>query len=614
MDARKFPAPPSEKNGAPCSRRPCRLSSPVATDIIDCDVLVIGGGFGGAWAALRASELGASVVLVEKAFVSRSGASTMSGGVTTAPLDSDDLSVWAHEFISRGGYMCDQDWTWQLLEGARERIKTIESWGVPITRDADGNIKRIASRGMINVRGMQYQPKRTIEELRRRMLANGVRIYDRVNAVDLLTSDGAHPTENSVVGALGFGVRDGKAYVFRAKRTILAMGVMAMKGKWHIDNVTGDGAAIAYRAGARLVDLEMGCGGTFTVLMKHYDLGGYNVAVAHGARLINARGERFMENYDPVRLERSELPRVVAAFIKELIDGRGPCYIDLRQCDASYWTDLETLWAPGTQVLLSDLIPNPREHPLLIEPQWGAWAHGMSGVKIDVQCRTNVDGLFAAGANAKNTATGTHSSAGSPTAFAMNGGYFAGQAAAGDARAMAMPELDADDVRGMIERMFAPLARTASTLSADDVHDRMVWLETSVIDGVVNNATKLQRKLGVVDELRAELEGVRARDLHDLVKVHEARNVVEFARLQYLSALDRTESRESFYREDYPETNDDEWFCWHGVTRSAAGTPVFDREPIPLERFPLQPPARGGRRLSPIAALLADTFDVALYA
>jgi succinate dehydrogenase/fumarate reductase flavoprotein subunit len=587
---------------------------PAATEIIDCDVLIIGGGFGGAWAALRASELGASVALVEKAYVSRSGASTMSGGVTTAPFDSDDLSVWAHEFISRGAYMCDQDWTWQLLEGARERIKTIEAWGVPISREPDGSIKRISSRGMIDVRAMQYQPKRTMEELRRRILANGVRIYDRVNAVDLLTGDGAHPTAKSVVGALGFGIRDGKAYVFRAKRTILAMGVMAMKGKWHIDNVTGDGAAIAYRAGARLVDLEMGCGGTFTVLMKNYDLGGYNVAVAHGARLINARGERFMENYDPVRLERSELPRVVAAFVKELSDGRGPCYIDLRHCDASYWTDLEALWAPGTQVLLSDLIPNPHENPLLIEPQWGAWAHGMSGVRIDLQCRSNVDGLFAVGANAKNTATGTHSSAGSPTAFAMNGGYFAGEAAARDARDMAPPELVDDDVRAMIEEMFAPLHRAASGVTADDVHDQMAWLETSVIDGVVNSAAKLQRKLGVVEAFRDELGRVRANDLHDLGKFHEARNVVEFAGIQYLSALDRTESRESFYREDYPETNDDDWFCWHGVTRSSGGTPVFDREPIPLERFPLQPPTRGGHRLSPISAMLAGTFDVEQYA
>jgi succinate dehydrogenase/fumarate reductase flavoprotein subunit len=210
------------------------VSVSIDAEVIDADVLVLGGGFAGAWAALRASELGAAVVLVEKAHVARSGASTMSGGVTTCPIDSDDLNIWAEEFISHGAYMCDQDWTWQLLEGARDRVKTIASWGVPISRDPDGTIRRFASRGMIDVRCMQYQPKKTMEELRQRNLAQGVRIYDRVAAVDLLTSDGAHPTKGSITGVLGFGIRDGKSYVFRAKRTILAMGVMAMKGKWHI--------------------------------------------------------------------------------------------------------------------------------------------------------------------------------------------------------------------------------------------------------------------------------------------------------------------------------------------------------------------------------------------
>lgn len=578
---------------------------------IETDVLVIGGGFGGAWAALRARELGASVALIEKAHVSRSGASTMSGGVTTAPFDSDDLDVWAEEFISRGAYMCDQEWTWQLLEGARERIKTIEEWGVPISRDEQGKIRRFSSRGMVQVRCMQYNPKKTMEELRRRNLASGVQIFDRVCAVELLTSDGAHPTAGSVAGAVAFGSRDGKAYVFRAKRTILAMGVMAMKGKWHIDNVTGDGAALAYRAGARLVDLEMGCGGTFTVLMKHYDLGGYNVAVAHGARLLNALGERFMEKYDPLRIERSELSRVVAAFVKELSEGRGPCYIDLRNCDASYWTDLETLYAKGTQILLTDLIPNPRENPLLIEPTWGAWAHGMSGVRIDLQSRANLDGLFATGANAKNTATGTHSSAGSPTAFAMNSGYVAGETAAREAAQLPPPRVEKEQVRALVASTFAPLQRPASELTPDDVHDRMAWLETSVIDGVVNNEQKLRRKLEVVASMQAALDVARAADLHDLVKFHEARNVVEFARLQYSSALDRTESRESFYREDYPETDDDNWFCWHGVRRGSDDRPVFDREPIPEGR--LKAPSRGGRRLSPVGAMMRNSYDE-LYA
>ena len=83
--------------------------------VID-DKVIIGGGFAGIWAALRAAEITDKVVLLDKAYVSRSGASTMSGGITTCPLDSDDMDLWAREFIERGDYMCDQRWTYQLLE------------------------------------------------------------------------------------------------------------------------------------------------------------------------------------------------------------------------------------------------------------------------------------------------------------------------------------------------------------------------------------------------------------------------------------------------------------------------------------------------------------------
>jgi succinate dehydrogenase/fumarate reductase flavoprotein subunit len=100
--------------------------------------------------------------------------------------------------------------------------------------------------------------------------------------------------------------------------------------------------------------------------------------------------------------------------------------------------------------------------------------------------------------------------------------------------------------------------------------------------------------------------------VHELIKLHEARNIAENARLIYLSALDRTESREQFYRTDYPQTDDESWFCLHGVTRTEAG-PVFERIPIPLERFPLQRAPKASRHDSPIAAIFAGTYEPSHY-
>jgi succinate dehydrogenase / fumarate reductase, flavoprotein subunit len=182
---------------------------------------------------------------------------------------------------------------------------------------------------------MQYNPKLAMEELRRQALARGVQIIDRFSITELITSDGKYPTDGAVVGAFGFDVKSGANVAFIAKRTILATGQISMKGVNHVDNDTGDGVAMAWRVGARLTDLEFSFGGTFSLLMKRYNLGSYNVAVAHGARLINRHEERFMTQYDPVRLERSELARVVAAFVKELQDGRGPVYLDLERSSRS---------------------------------------------------------------------------------------------------------------------------------------------------------------------------------------------------------------------------------------------------------------------------------------
>ncbi len=435
-----------------------------AIETIETDVLVLGGGFAGSWAAYRAADFAGSVVLVDKAHVSRSGASAISGGVTTCPMDDDNLDLWAEEFISRGGYMCDQDWTRQLLEGQRDRVRDYIEWGVPISREADGRIRRFASRGMVDVRCMQYKPKVAIKELRRRMEAKKVRIVDRVCITELLTSDGQWPTQGSIIGAVGFHVHDGRLIVLKAKRTVLATGMISMKGTHGVDNDTGDGVAMAYRAGARLIDMEFTFGGTFSVLMKNMHFPSYNVAVAQGARLINARGERFMTAYDPVRLERSELPCVVAAFTREIMEGRGPVYVDLRHMNETYWNDILSL-NRGNSVLASPHIPDPRRVPLLIEPSWGLWASGRAGLQIDLGCRSSLPGLFAAGSTAKNDATGTHASAGAPTAFCFVSGWTAGETAGRESREFDMPELDAGTLEDIAERTFAPLRRppTAST-------------------------------------------------------------------------------------------------------------------------------------------------------
>ena len=348
--------------------------------------------------------------------------------------------------------------------------------------------------------------------------------------------------------------------------------------------------------------MEFTFGGTFNVLLKKFDFPSYNVAVAHGARLINARGERFMQQYDPVRLERSELSHVVAAFAKEIVDGRGPVFVDLRHVDGSYWTDIAKLHRGGS-ILLTDHVPDPKTNPLPIEPTWGLWASGRSGLQIDLGARTNLCGLLAAGSVAKNDATGTHASAGSPTAFCKVSGWHAGDTAARESRESQSPVVPQGVLKLLEEQALAPLRRPASGKTPDDLHDDLARLEASAVHGMILNADKLKRMLQTTQEVTKTAGLCGAADLHDLVKLHEARNVATCSAVVYRSALDRTESREQFFREDFPLT-DPSWFCRHGATLDASSQVIFDRRDFPTEGMRFVPTKSDAGGLGPIGAII----------
>jgi succinate dehydrogenase / fumarate reductase flavoprotein subunit len=586
----------------------CMRSTP-QLDRLNCDVLVIGGGFAGAWAALGAAEAGSSVILVDKAFVSRSGASTVSGGVTTAPLEDGELEEWVEEVVRLSDYTADEDWTRQLLLDQTQRVRDYEAWGVPIVRDTEGRLDRRKSRGMVKLRCIQYAPKAAMEALRERAVAAGARVIDRLSITELLTSDAQLPTQGVVCGAIGFDTRSGQPVVINAKNTILTTGPQSIKGFRPIDNVTGDGFAMGYQVGARCADMEFAVSGTFSVFTadgRQYRFGNFNVALAHGAVLVNRDGHRFMEEVDPERLERSELNRVVAAFIREIREGRGPVYIDLTQCDDTYWAALvEARGGKASGALLSGEIPDPREHPLVIEPSISFWNGGKGGFHIDLECRTSLGGLYAAGGVARNSAVGRHSSAGTPTAWCKVSGYRAGAAAGQASSTQEQARPPEAYVEERVAAMLAPLGRIGA-YSTDAVHERLARITGTTIDLVVQNGPGIERSLVDLAGLVELLPEVTVEDPHELVKFHEAEAALEGARLVYVSMLDRTESRESFYREDYPVTDNGEWRVWHTMERTPTGDRL-GREPIPHDRYTYRPPATaGGRKVSPLASILGD--------
>ena len=136
---------------------------------------------------------------------------------------------------------------------------------------------------------------------------------------DLLTSDGQHPTQGAVIGALGVHTRTGKTYLLRCKGMVLAAGPVGIRmGGGFVDNISGDGLAAAFRAGAQLTGMEFCVKTNIVVWKRKYMAFGINMMQGNGARIVNANGERFMEKYDPALMERARTHMLAQAFTKEV--------------------------------------------------------------------------------------------------------------------------------------------------------------------------------------------------------------------------------------------------------------------------------------------------------
>ena len=305
-----------------------------AARTLGADVLVVGGGLAGCWAAIRARDLGARVILVDKARVSRSGASTFASGVILAPQDGDDLEAWLEEIVEAGDYLNDQEWVQALLEEQTDRLGQMVSWGVPFELDTSGRIVRAVGRGHQVTKIAIFHGMRLMERMRAEVLRRGVTLVERAMVTDVLTSDGSHPTEGSIAGALAFDTRTGEPVLLKAGSVVLTSGQIGTRtGGSYVDNLTGDGVAMAYRAGAKLTGMEFCLTTNIKVWERKYWTGGTNLIQGDGALIINTLNERFMPRYDPVLKERTRLYTLAAAFTKEALEGRGPVSVDMRHLD-----------------------------------------------------------------------------------------------------------------------------------------------------------------------------------------------------------------------------------------------------------------------------------------
>ena len=526
---------------------------------ISTDVLIIGSGGAGSRAAIEVDESGLKATIVSKGLSFRSGCTGMAEGGYNAvfkTVDKDD-SIEAHmkDTLKGGSYLNDKKLVEILVNESPKRLIDLENFGALFDRQESGQINQRPFGGQ-TYRRTCYQGDRTgaelLNALKEEIIKRDIECIEEVMITSLVT-DG-----NQVIGATGLDLNDASLIYFKAKSVILASG-----GAGQLFPVTsntfqknGDGFAIAYRAGANLIDMEQiqfHPTGMVTPESKKGVLVTEAVR-AEGGKLFNNDGERFMSKYDPEKMELATRDVVARSIYQEIIEGRGTenggVYLDISHLDDDYIQEqLETMVLQFENVGV-----DIKNEPIEVAP---TAHHFMGGLKIDTDASTSLENLFGAG----EVCGGVHGAnrlGGNALADTQVFGKIAGENASKVANESElktndeMVEKEASRIKGLIKE---------GSIKPQEFKDRiknLMWEKVSI----VRDEKGLNEALKQLLEMQKELENLNVSDKKqyndELLTALEVTNMVEICIVIVKSAILRRESRGAHYRSDFPESSD-EW-------------------------------------------------------
>ena len=566
------------------------------------DVVLVGGGGAGLRAAIAIAEANpsVSVAVVSKVYPMRSHTVSAEGGAAGVIRSDDSLDEHCYDTISGGDWLSDQDAVEAFVKEAPEELLRLEHWGCPWSREPDGRVGVRPFGGMKKMRTW-YAADKTGFHMLHALFQTSLRYpavarYDEWFVTRLLVDDGR------VQGVVAIELHSGRIQPILAKATILCTGGCGRVFPFTTNATikTGDGMALAYRAGAPLKDMEFiqyhPTGLPFTGILIT------EAARAEGGWLLNKDGYRYLQDYDlgkpdpkPVlrSMELGPRDRLSQAFVKEMEKGRtidtayGPVvHLDLRHL--------------GEKVINSKL-PFVRELCLKYQnidpikemiPVRPVVHYMMGGVHTDVNGATPLPGLYAAGEVACVSINGSNRLGSNSLPELLVFGARAGRAAAEYASRQKEPGpgvvAQAEDERRRL--VHDVLERTDGQERIATVREAMQKImEESA--GIFRSGPGLARAADLLRELEERARRVRLDDRSktfntELITALELRFMVEIARTMVASALNREESRGAHQRLDFPK-RDDRRFLAHSLCRRGAdGSCRIEYLPVTITRWP----------------------------
>jgi succinate dehydrogenase / fumarate reductase flavoprotein subunit len=552
-------------------------------EVHEHDVLIVGAGGAGLRAAIEALAQGVRVGVVCKSLLGKAHTVMAEGGIAAAMANVDTSDDWRAHFrdTMRGGKFLN-NWRMAQLHAqeAPDRVRELEQWGALFDRTESGDILQRAFGGHTFKRLCHVGDRTGLEMIRTlqdRGVHMGIDVYMECTITRLL-KDG-----DRIAGAFGYWREQGRFVVFRAKSVIICTGGIGKA--WKITSnsweYTGDGMALAYDAGADLMDMEFV---QFHPTGMVWPPGVQGILVTEAVRgeggvLRNKNGERFMERYDPKKLDLSTRDVVARSIYTEVREGRGTehggAFLDISHKPADYVKrKLPSMYHQFLELADVDITKGPMEV--------GPTCHYMmGGIRVDAEtAQASIPGLFAAG----EAAVGLHGAnrlGGNSLSDLLVFGRRAGLAAAEHAKGNELPPVDSSQIEEAAQQMLAPFERPDGD-SPYVIHDDLQNVMQNLV-GIFRDEQDLRRALSELDELKARAARVRvegsrlfnpgwhlAWDLHSMLTVAEAVT---------RSALTRRESRGAHSRIDYPGL-DDAWGKKHNVVVKKAGTMTLVEMPV----------------------------------
>ena len=528
---------------------------------IETDVLVIGSGAAGMYAAIEAARNGAHVLLADRSLIGRGGATVMAQMTVACALGEETPDDWQHHYadtIAAGRGLCDEKLAQLLCEDAPACIRELDQWGVGWARK-DGHITATMAPGHDRPRCVYVDFINTgpavSKTLRTAMARNpAIRKAGDLCIIDLVLSDG------EVTGAVAYHLGSGAPVVIAAKATVLATGGLTRLYRRNSasTNMGGDGYALALRAGATLIDMEF---------VQFFPIGHLAPRLVGmdpimwdpfryklGGRLLNGRMEEFTSRYGSDEDGKYVLTRDLAtyAIIKEVEAGRGSphggAYLSFEHCSSEA---LRAAFGPVIDRLAENHIDLTRM-PVEVAPI--AHYH-MGGVKADASMATDVPGLYAAG-EVVGGAHGANRLSGNAITEALVFGRRSGRSAAARAKHKARPTVRLPDAMAALDLVRSGMGDRDRVIIADMI----AHLQAAMADGLgpIRTRDKIMRShLAIVDlkgNLSAQPPGrPGAFDLERL-DWFDLRNMLVVASAVATAAHARLESRGAHQREDFPET------------------------------------------------------------